>query len=241
MKKKLTRHPNVAFYLDEAALRRIVACVEEFQEVKGFDVAFSDESEICYETLNEVLQIPNVKPREITGITISTRSRDDGDIYLKLDQAEYFGGQAFPPVYYSIEGEEKDVSFIAGKLDEVLAQAKSWYSSFAFRGLGLILLILLGVIFLLVLLGVIDRVIVSENDESTSNSGIYYALLVWLILIPVASWLQPKLFPAAVFAIGDGLRRYEQVKTIRRIVFGTVLGGIGLAVISAFVINLLGL
>ena len=203
--------------MDEESLRQIAGILFGISDQIEYTIECSDGSSSEYSLLDDVLAFPNPKTRRITGLSLNTAWQQEPHIQMR------FKGQPAVPVEYTVRGEEKDVFYLSGRLDEAAARLRRWYSpaaSFNFMWAALVAF-LLGTIATLVVAatgGTSTRLLGGEAIRSDLMTLAIFltALLVVLALGALLNLIRNRLFPVAAFAIGGGAGRYGTTVFWRR-------------------------
>lgn len=210
--------------LDEKRFRQLDALATELtgSENLNYTVRLSDGSSITCDSADEVLGVQNSRERQITSVWMDTPYRSEPRIEVKLNTAWYSD-----PVEYEVAGSEKDVFHSSARLREYFLGVRQWYSFIAKPGLRMWFafqaFILLTFYFTLTwlerLLGIepsanLGALILLSFGGVTTISGV-----AWLSFYALRKWL----FPTGIFAIGDGVNRYNGIVTARKVIGGSII------------------
>ncbi len=192
-----------------------------------FSVDCADGSAVKYDSVEDVLKLPNAGERRIERIRIATTEGSvAGSVSLK---DSYFGAIA-----YDISGPQRDVFYVAGQLEDCIAALRQWYSPIASANLPVYLLA--SVITMSLSMWLFASTItlydpgVFIKKEMPLSEGlvVFLVLIASFVLVGGTMFMARKyLFPVGIFACGDGKNRYDRLESVR----------LGVAV--AFLISLL--
>jgi hypothetical protein len=119
---------KIAFLLDEHSLKRIDSVLkQEVSEEIKYALSCSDGSSFEFSSVEDVLNIPNTKERQINSISINIPWHQEPQVRMKFRAEGYTS-----PIEYEITGGEKDVFYLSDKLDECISSLRQWYSTIAF-------------------------------------------------------------------------------------------------------------
>lgn len=230
---------KIAFVLDESLLRSITNLLQEVSQEIEYHVGCSDGSSIQCTSLEEVLQVPNSKERQITYIVLITPLGKAPSIRLR------FRGRPFDDsIEYEVSGDEKSTFFVSDKLDECISNLRQWYTPVAFLSfLELLLLFFLGILIgsvavvvfytanTPVILDLSEPIVEDKTDGDRFLLRLFLQIMGIFILSAAIKFLFERIFPIATFAIGGGLKRYKGLVIIRH-----ALGvGFGLALLASLI------
>lgn len=208
-----SRVSHVAYVMDEESLRQVAGILFGISDQIEYTIECSDGSSIDYSLLDDVLAFQNPKNRRVTGLSLNTSWQQEPHIQMR------FKGRSAVPIEYTVRGEEKDVFYLSGRLDEAIAALRRWYSPVAYFDFMWAALVgfLLGTIATLVVAAWTRR----SGGESIRSDLLTLALFLTAILAVLAlgallNFVRNRLFPVAAFAIGGGAARYGLVVFWRR-------------------------
>jgi hypothetical protein len=215
--------------------KRIALRCEAMVETK-WAVDFSDESTISDMTANEVMNLSNLDSRQLTGIRItSTGASSSGGLWFRFDAKKHDG---LSRISILVTGQENDVRIVFGGLQEI---AKSSLELASIRGSFFRLHVCSGLF--LSLLGIALYIFWIKSGHKISDS--IDALAPILISISLfwggtfVNALLSHLYPSWNCTIGDGDRRFSQKTTTRQNWLQYGFGGVVLAGIVGFAVNML--
>lgn len=235
MKTTKRRSLRIAFVLDESALEQLVKVLGGACGKLNFAIELSDGSSIQLEDMKQLLDFPNRASRAICSLRIigeqETRPWEGLRAEVRLDPSSAF----LEAAKYEVEGQDdKQVLGLAEELEDFFESIGQSYSVLAYSSPTTY-----AITFLCWAIGTALLVIGSmisykhEHPHLASASLIVADLLLFGILFP--KWIRKKCFPAGVFALGDGKKRYQSVLTRRRFIFGAI----GLTLLISFIGSLL--
>jgi hypothetical protein len=208
---------DIAYVLDEQNLRQLDNLLKEFSPQIEYELECSDSSTFNYDSVEPIIKFANISKRRITKLTARspfglTKPPTLLKIYMTLEVSSFL-----PPIYYSIDGEdEKNVFYMANKLDEFFVAHKQWYTNLVNIYFFLLFFLFIGMCFL------IPAILYSLRQFPDQASGI--SVSVALIIILCLAIILNRLFPKSIFAIGEGVKRYERIKTCRTILSTLLIG-----------------
>jgi hypothetical protein len=208
---------DIAYVLDEQCLRQLDDLLKEFSPQIEYELECSDSSTFNYDSVEPIIKFANTSKRRIAKLIVRTpfglaKPQTPLKIYMTFEVSSFL-----PPIYYSINGEDdKDVFYVVNRLGEFFATHKQWYTSLVDIIYFSSIFLLLGSIFL------IPRIIQSLGRFPDQTSGIYISIA--LIIIPCLAVMLNRLFPKSIFAIGEGVKRHERIKTHRTILSTLLIG-----------------
>jgi hypothetical protein len=209
-----------AFIVDEAALRRLDGIVREHSEGLAYRVMLSDRTTLQPPQFEDVLGLTNSASREIRKISVETLYGAALRIELSIDAD---GGWS-KTLEFTVRGEEKDVVFVSGKLEEWASTVTQWYGLISFPRVWMVIFQVYGSFAGVVL-------ILTGDWLHWSLARRVVASIIGLVLIATAfalSLLRRWVFPPGIFAIGDGQKRLATFQTRQKVfTLETILAPIG--------------
>lgn len=194
-----------------------------------FLVTCSDGSELEPETLEDLLSLPNTASRSINRILI--RSVPSGSLLVRIE----FSSGEYGKVEYTIEGEDAEVMVIAGRVDERLeAMVDTPYSRVSSSGGRM----LVGVTVGLFALAVLPLLLLSNSYRNrfgpTIVLGAFVLFFMGLFATPT---VLANLFPAVVFAIGQGSDRYQRLVGRRKLIGAGICLALLVGILASVIAN----
>src|SRR5271169_5914415 len=126
MQAQKDRRYVVAFVVNDIALTRLNTIVSTYSETPSYRVSLSDGTVLQPSTFQELLELPNSSNRDIRKIDVDTPYSAKLRIELSVD-ADRFSDT----VVFTTRGEERDVVFVSGKLDEWVDSVSQWYGFYS--------------------------------------------------------------------------------------------------------------
>lgn len=248
-----------AFVLDKENLHTLQEFMKDFfksndQQDKSNDqqkffyvVNLSDGQRLNLKSLEEVLKINNTKKSRITSISVvtfySSNSSFDSDI-SSLESSSglsiYFSNSTKNPISYSLtKTDQEKLLYYEEKINGFCESLQPMYSFVAVSSFWtIIFLIMPSFITLFGIIYWIVNYITSDAAALVSYvmSDLYIFLLFSVAFISVfLSSIFEKIFPAGQFKIGNGIKRFEELKSFRNKFLGVlVLGFIGNLIAKVF-------
>jgi hypothetical protein len=196
------RSLDIAFLVDADQLQRLVAILSEAGSALEYTVKFSDGTSVNYTAIGEILTQPNSKRHSIVSILAGAVGTEGRSAYITL------GDNPTPSVEYTIAGPQRDVIYLAEKLDDWAAGIHQWYSPLV-SNLQLISAAFVVALPLVVAFGLKFFFPASGPGLQSSIPG------CGLILTALAEfWAFKAFFPRGTFAIGYGLKRAQRLEII---------------------------
>lgn len=219
---EVTKHKDIkiGYLINERKLIELESILKQVSADIEYSVSCVDGTSFNFTDLNELINYPNRKEKQYKEISISNRYNSPIRIFLTLSNNQY------TTITYRVNGDEREVDYYAGKIEEFIMSLKQWYSFIATPSIFTHVLISMVISFLAILL------LYSVGIISLKSAGAIAGISVF-----VSSFIYEKfrlyLFPAASFELGDGIDRVKFKKTVRN----TVLGGILLTALVAYIVN----
>lgn len=218
-----TRSLNIAFVVNTDLLKRLAKILGETSNNLEYNVKFSDGTSVRYGDIIEVIGQPNSNRRSIVALIAGTGTAE------KTDKSAYVNlRKTVPSLEYTINGTQRNVIYLADKLDDWSATIRQWYSPIFSRTASMLSVLLVA---LPVLVAYRVSLFYPPIVPAKGIVLIVVALLATAALEVCALWF----FPLGTFAIGDGERRHQLFTYVRR----GVLLTFGLSVIAGVVANLI--
>jgi hypothetical protein len=216
-----TRSLNIAFVVDTDRLKCLVEILGETSDRLEYTVKFSDGTDVRYSEIEEVIRQPNSSERSIVSLIVGPAERTAKSAYVNLKKS------VFPSVEYTINGTQRDVIYVADKLDDWVATIRQWYSPiFSWAG-PILSLLVLGLPML-----VAYRVTLLYPYVSAGKGAALIAVAM-IATGAVEVGCLMVLFPRGTFAVGHGEKGHQVITWVRN----TVLVGLGLSIIGSVIAN----
>lgn len=224
-----------AFVIDVDCIERLWKLFESYQCSVSAEFGCSDKTRIECNQLAPLKEFQNSTARRILFIEFSGE-RNGLRTSIVFEEKQEYGGY----IRYSVRGKDSEVLHMSRAIEEIIASTRMWYSSLvafepyhkgmlqgAYSSFSLAATTVSGALAALFYLG----------PSASRAHYLQIALAVSLFLI-VSPALAPPiirfLFPAAIFAIGDGKARAENARFWRNIIGGGVILAIVVGLITAF-------
>jgi len=213
-----TRPANIDFVLDAEALRRPARVLDESGGTQEYAVKFADGRTVRFPNVEQVIGQPNTRENPIVSLIAGTPQ----------PISIVFRGTPDPTVEYTINGPQKEVIYLADKLDEWMSSIAGWYSWLRVPTYSLgVLAITICAPFLLWSY-VLPHFFIDQTARHAWTKPCFF-IACWIL-----EWWATKLFPRAVFAIGQGERRYGALKKLRATFFVAIPSAIVLGWITTW-------
>jgi hypothetical protein len=206
------------FLVTPEGLSRLVRGLPVARETLQFDMALSDGTKLRPKTVEEILQYPNPKSREIQTIGISSPYSDSPRCGV------LFSMDVLGPVRYEVSGEDDFISSasdaIERHLETMVDGGRRFHSeSMPVQVLGSPLLSLLGLS--CIVIGVLGfRVVfVGHGAPAIGRFGSWLFATIGLFCFLLSFGYERILryfFPQGSFAVGDGNTRYQRMTERRK-------------------------
>jgi hypothetical protein len=209
-----------AFSVDENFFKRLTKLSDSELKAK---VWLSDGSNIEDLSLDEVIQIPNLRSRQFTKMTIENPYKSSPRVKLTLT-TEWFR----PPVSYTITGDDRAAQAISVELDKLLDQSFQWHSPLSAPGpkLGPIYYGISGGLFV----ALVMIAVVTLAEGTIWSRYILGTDLFVLFLLLNAGRIRKSFFERGTFKLGEGIGRAEatvgRTRKIAEVVFVVLILGI---------------
>lgn len=215
-----------AFILDREQLLALDGIMAKIGGPREYTITLSDKTQLTATAVREVLEYPNAAERPIVGLKVITPWSDlHASVTLSTQSTEWWADRR-PGMNYHVRGEEQQLLFHADRLDQWCSGIRAWYSRIALVNPVQVLFFLPLVLGLIVLpLGFYFDLIGFSEDEGADGKMAVLVVTLVVILYGVVlaiggllSRFRSALFPIAVFAIGDGKRRFARTQKVRDLV-----------------------
>lgn len=226
MKIKKNKELRLGFVVDSSALGRLESILGSADNKMELSVYLADGTSYEFNNIKDVLNLQNSKNRPIKRIHVETFFQDGARATVSFRDHDLLD-----TIEYNLTGEEKDVLYLADKLDEWIGSIKPWYSRIATVDFVLFLFGSIVVVFaaMILITGIVMLIRgdfftpVSESDEGLPT-GTGFMIIFFFVLSSgiamLANIIRSKIFPVAIFAIGDGVQRHRQLERWREMVGG---------------------
>jgi hypothetical protein len=219
----------IAIAVDDDALNRLISIFRKHSKTTDFSVDLSDGSTLYPETLDEILEIPNTPDRAITQIAIKNHYSEPIRIEVTLR-----ANNLLSAIKFDLKGQDQEVLLVDRDFQEWVVSAKQPYSWLTFVSLsgG----ILFGVTCLIAVAALFAGL--SQNGHPVfSVASIFLGVLLIFLASSAPGWIH-KVFPRALFLIGDGIRRDQVLRDRRKFfkisIVAAILIGLATRVIAKF-------
>jgi hypothetical protein len=208
------RSLDIAFVVDADLLRQLAKVLGEMGDSLEYQVKFSDGRTIQYRDIEDIISQPNSKGRDIVSLTAGVTGRGKQSAFIVLREAPS------PNVEYTINGTQRNVIYFGEKLDEWTEGIRQWHSFFltAVPGVALLLVVVFAPI---ILWNNASPHFFSEAvRQGKAESWIkpVFVIGLWVIEYGIL-----RLFPRAIFAVGQGIKRHQLFTYIRNGILGAFL------------------
>mgnify|MGYP006951097362 CR=1 FL=1 len=178
-----------------------------------------------FDSCESLVQYDNPARAAITSLEISARSRDP---YATAEIS--LGARYSAPISISLRGEENAVSSMRTYVSDAVDGMRAWYSRIARIDFFYIWFPIFMVLFLLAQI---------MSPSGTPHPAMPLKKALELVAISTAvigsiaaviwaiAWLRKRFFPAATFAIGQGLSRHQHNEQVRWVVIVGFVVGVG--------------
>lgn len=203
-----------------------------------FSIKCKDDTTIEFTSIDELLAFSNTKERQISKLTIKTPYSCDTYVSISFKNIDILGDS----VEYDISGADEKVILIENKIKDNIDLIREWYPQIS---AGWFLSIIVKTVITITILEVAFRYL-KKNGQALMSPNLYgiviplfnnIMLLLLLFVLFFVGLFAPNLtiskiiFPVGSFAIGDGIRRYNQSIFWRR----TVIAGFIVSVVAGLV------
>ncbi|MDZ7718223.1 MAG: hypothetical protein U5K72_05315 [Balneolaceae bacterium] len=216
---------NEAFIIESTDLNSIDKLLNELPGNSSFSIETSDGFKRDFESIEGVLSHENSSKNSIQKITINKYSNDP---YLQLNISFKINNSHGISYFFSADDENLIPKF--QRVIDLIEGTEAWYSKWTKRNFILDLILGIGLLFILLSILPASGIIQTSNVEaSTQNKAIVNLVIIGIIAATfliglLLNKIRTKIFPAGVFAIGQGIRRHRDIVSSRKF----VLWGFGL-------------
>jgi hypothetical protein len=231
---------KIAYFLDQKGIERIVCILKESSPELKLTIECSDGSSIEFSAPEELFEFTNSELRRMQSLTLTTPWGKEPLINLRFRSSKYL-----PSIEYEISGDDKNVFYYSGKLDECISTYRLWYTPFAFLDFIYVLVggVLIGIVTLLLwaFFSMRDSELSQTVNDKKTYRAIFEQIVFWLSLSSIfligagANFFRNRLFPISNFLIGEGISRFNRLEFRRR----TIGIGFILSIIASVVATLL--
>lgn len=221
------------YEFDEGHIRKLAAVIARAAvKAPSIEMVLWGRTKLESEDLDVILSDTIIERHPIKSITISVyNTTDAGNIYARIAVEDT---AASGPVSISVSGRKEPVVSLRAEIDDILSSARKWYSPLNYS--GNILIYLLTPMIFLIASGVLNYYAFTAmparwfaDSQSIAQFSFFISTsITWTLFL----WGQYYLFPRLVIRVGAGIRRRALQARIAGLLFGTIIGGIILAVIS---------
>jgi hypothetical protein len=189
--------------------------------------------ERTFESLEAFQAFENPKSKEIRTLSLSAHSKDHSN-----RATIRFGAEDSLGVLISLEGEESSIVPLS-MTTEQLYHLRPWY--WILTKVNLFFFIA-GLPFLFVVsLMVADALGLVTFVNSDSSSSRRFSLVFLLGFSPLALglllyWVRKTIFPTAVFAIGQGVKRHRDLDLVRNVIVIAFVVSIAASIVAAWLV-----
>ena len=232
---KRLRH---AFVVDDVKLKRLTRLLEDSFDSVEFSIDCADGRSYNFENFESVeklINYENPKSKKILRLRLFLRSAND---LLRVSSITFDDDIGLAPgIYISLEMEENNLSNLTDKIEDVINGMRPWYDVLSRYptgyswGLSLIIALIIVVTFNEHILSIIKKL---GGEIADSNVGGFVGVIALPFVYPLYK-LFFNCFPPAVFAIGQGISRYNRLKWFHGIIATFIMGLIFF--VMRFVIN----
>jgi hypothetical protein len=220
-----------AFQITTKEIQALWTAVSQNSSHAKLTFGCSDGSAIATTDADSVLKFPNSRTRSISRIEFDNGYGSDLRIRVVFESTA-----GFSKIQYQLAGDDKAVLHKAREIEEIIETCRVWYSSIAAspfaRGA------LTASFYFIGFIGSFWAfVALNHGTKGMPRILNYLPILLspfYLVALLANRWI-PWMFPPAVFAIGDGIRRARNSAFLRRFVGVTLLAGLILSVAGRFV------
>ncbi|MGE7686763.1 hypothetical protein [Peribacillus simplex] len=201
---------NIGYLINERKLIELDTLLKQISADIEYRVSCVDGTSLTFNELNELINYPNRKEKQYSQISISNRYNSPIRISLTLSNRQ------FTTITYRVNGDEREVDYYAGKIEEFIMSLKQWYSFLAtpnfFVHVSVSMLVSFAILLLLISFGIL-----------TTKSSVYIVVPLMIGISFIYDKFRQYLFPVVSFALGDGIERVNFRNTVRAVVLGAIL------------------
>ncbi len=218
-----TRYSDIPtpFVLTEASVKKINEALSKFGDTVTYRVDCADELERTFD-LKKLLAYENAPKKAIKAVTIEAKREqvDDFRIATVRLRNEWFR----TPVDLSFRGPESEVEKLNGAIESILAGMRPWYWWVArYSLLSIVLILTLTLSFVVMVVALTRRLVVANPPGQAIGTAAGMEIMTYtlaaaelmFVVVFALDWFKGRLFPRAIFAIGQGLTRHIFWEKIR--------------------------
>ncbi len=192
----------------------------------------SDGSEIEFDELSDLLDFQNNRSRQITEVEFKNTYGSKTRISIEIGKPKFFE----PSIRYRIIGDDRDVIYIANKLEELIGGSLLWYSPFSsppdfvIGALSVFIFISGGGFFL----GGFRYL--NSKSIAIPIAAIFLGAILCVLAfrgMRLVQWL----FPPAVFAFGGGVGLLDRAAQRRAYFFVAVITALAVGIVANVISN----
>jgi len=219
-------------------VKRIYAVLAQRVGPVAISLQCADGIDREFDDMDQLVNYPNARDRQIIRLRISARGERSGhSAALSLSS-----GPSSPIDLFISASSDEFVLTLRQDLISLLRELRPWYSKIATIDLvGAVLLTALAGSAVLILGMATGLVSVTSSEPVDSTAVTRASAVFWAIIIltGAAVWslnrLRSNVFPVAVFAIGEGMHRYQTLDTARWV----IVVGFMVSIVASVVATLL--
>ncbi len=219
-----TRSLKIAFVVNADHLRRLDTVLSEASKQLEYTVGFSDGTNVRYDKVGDIINLPNSNEHSITSLIAGTPEEGNQTAFVTLRKSD----PESPTLEYTLSGPQRNVVYLAAQLDDWVAAIRQWHSFFrsGAAGAALVLVAFLGPLLMW------DKVfqLVPAMVKAWS-----WGKVLTVVLLYVAEFGIFRLFPRGTFAIGRGAERHQFLIWLRRAVAALLASTVAGAIIKLLI------
>jgi hypothetical protein len=220
-------HREWVFVLTKDDLSKLHQVIKNYADSIEYEIECSDGLARKLTDIKKLYEYENPPDQEIKSLTIKA-SAQDHSLFMNIE----FRNSEYSNVHIYLRGSEKAVTKINRAIEERLIDMRAWYARFATIDFGSMALAVAPVLLVLVLIVALILILLTNNKPSSDFDPKLFAVatiffMAFMAAIIAGGWildhLRRRLFPKAVFAIGQGAKRHAHKEWIRRMIVGLLL------------------
>jgi len=210
--------------LDEGLLTRICDYLKSKFEDVGLVVSFDKNKTETFRTCADLLDFFERNEYQINRICISAGKETESsfDTNIRIHFFEVNDDHGGVEVEYKYLDDEDFIQAVVNKINGFIEQNSVWYGFASFLSAWLVSGVILMGLFLLALF----------RYGSKQAPVIVSVAIAIFVIWSIGYFRNNKLFPATQFWIKSNIKRQEKLSTLRKVIFGTVIGGTILSILG---------
>lgn len=207
------------FVLDQANMQRLVEAFASFVGPTTITYRCADKIERDFSTVADALAYENVPGRAVLSLSLRAHSED-----WRASASLRFDGDAQRNIRLDIQGSEDTVIGLNEAVSARLSAMRPWYWPVSRTSTFIVLW--LSFVFFSAVIPLFRYFVIQGGSAAALNSGKVSMLAIVLgmlfgaglvLIAQLLDRLKLRVFPMAVFAVGQGLKRHSDMEIVRTV------------------------